>query len=170
MAHSCLGSHCGSILLQSLDHLLSPFPPAAVGQVPAHRGNPSPRLPARPCLVLGTASAVWPGGVMEGLLAMPQLSIPASCPLPGHNVSWSVVSSADVSFILNVFRGLCPCCLATPELGGDGVRHSLYEALINIQEGAKGICLRPSPKLSCSLAQLYSEGRKLGRKTSQEQA
>ena len=108
MALSYLGSWSGSILPLSMDHPLSPFPPAAIGQAPAHRGDPSPRLPACPCLVLGTASAAWPGGVTVGLLAMPQLSILASCLLPGHNISWPVVSSAEVSFILNVFGVYVP--------------------------------------------------------------
>lgn len=144
--------------------LVSPSPPAAIGQAPAHRGDPSLRVPVHPCLVLGTASSAWPGGVMVGLLAMPRLSILSSCLLPGHDISWPVVSSAEVSFILNVFRGLCPCSLGTAELRGDGVGHPLHVTLINIWEEAKLIFLKLSPKPSHSSARLYNEGWKLGSK------
>ena len=40
---------------------------------------------------------------------------------------------------LHLSRGLCPCCFGTAELRVDGVCHSLHEAWINIQEGAKQI-------------------------------
>lgn len=79
MALGYLGSWSGSILPLSMDHPLSLFLPAAIWQAPAHRGDSSLRLPVHPYLVLGTASAAWPGGVMVGLLAMPPLSIPAHC-------------------------------------------------------------------------------------------
>lgn len=137
-----------------------------MGTWPAERdwGNPSPRLPACPCPVFSTTSAAWPGTGIVRLLAMPQLPVQASCPLTGHNIGWPVVSSAEISFIFSVSRGLCPCYLGTAELRVDGVYHSLREARINVQEGAKQICLRSSPKPHCSLAQLYNEGWKLGGK------
>lgn len=75
-----------------------------------------------------------------------------------------MVSSAEISFIFSVSRALNLCCLGTADFRVDGVCHSLYEAQINIQEGAKPICLSSSPKPCCSLAQLYNEEWKLGSK------
>lgn len=61
------------------------LPSASVGTWPAEWdwGNPSPRLLACPCPVLGTAPAARPGA---GMVAMPQLAIQASYPLTGHNL------------------------------------------------------------------------------------
>lgn len=122
--------------------------------------SPCPRPLACPGLVLGTAPAAWQGA---GMVAKPQLSIQASCHLQVTTYR-SVVSSAEISFLFRKSRGLNLCCLGTAELRVDGVWHSLHEVRINIQEGAKQICLSWSPKPYCSLARLYSEEWKLGSK------
>lgn len=53
------------------------------GQENGTEAIPAPDSLLALCLVLGTAPAAWPGA---GMVAMPQLSIQARCPITSHNL------------------------------------------------------------------------------------
>lgn len=125
----------------------------------------------------GTGAIPAPGSLHACVLSLAQLQLPGqgqgwwpclSCPdrpvvhLQAMNYR-SVASSAEISFLFNVSRGLNLCCLGTAELRVDGVWHSLHEAWINIQERAKHL-----PELICKAILLTCSAVQWGMETEQQ--